>query len=684
MTINSFEAKVAQFVNGPAEQDYVIESRAEMMYIVEYIRGLDYNYYDDSVSSIPDHVYDRIMSGLMTYEKDNPDLALAHSPTCRVPEVRNDFFANVKHTYRMQSILTVTSNHDEALEKFVASLMTASGNVKGEVIAELKYDGLAVELIYRGGYLETISTRGDGYYGEDVTHNHILIDNVPAYLTHEDLIPGSKEWDAVFYSTTISVYGEVIMLNSVFKKIVGELESNSGKSYATARHAASGLLRTLKPSYSTMGRVRPLTFKPYNFYFERTPTSDQPTESIINDIAVNYNQRMKLCNKVGIKHLTLSAELELVTSVGQQEQTIEKEDKRIHLDADDFNESIVKSTGFLLEYYRTISAARDSLDFGIDGVVFKANNSLVAMSMSGNARVASGHIALKFKPKTADSRVIAVINQVSKSGKITPVAVIEPVIISGVTIARINLVNYAEIKKKDIRRHSRVVVSRSGDTIPQIVSVMENIDYGVHSMTFDEPTNCPCCNTELIKKGKQLLCPNTTGCTEQIVGTIVHWGSRDCINIYGLSDWSARTLVEKCGVKSIADLYDSDWKSKAVDHFTATRIKILSSSLSPRHTVDGARIVAGLGIPLVGSGAADLLLDYMCKQYGFCGFYGMFVKLVEDYGKNPSPLKKEMGEETAESIIKYLTSDVGARNLEVVTKHFTIDLSYYINSFEDH
>lgn len=678
MTIKSFEAKIADYVNGPAEQDYVIESRAEMMYIVGYIRGLDYNYYDDSVSSIPDHVYDRIMSGLITYEKDNPDLALAHSPTCRVPEVRNDFFAKVKHTNRMQSILTVTSNHDKALEKFVASLMTESGNVKGEIIAELKYDGLAAELIYRDGYLETISTRGDGTTGEDVTHNQLMIDNIPRFLTYEDILPGSQQWNEFFASTIISVYGEVIMLNSIFKKILAELESNSSKTYATARHAASGLLRTHKP-YSTMGRERPLTFKPYNLWISGTNN-----ELLYPGVSGKYNNRMKLCNDLGIKYRTLLTELELVSGVGQPKQTIEKEDKQIHLDANGFNESIVNGTGHLLQYYSTVAAARDSLDFGIDGVVFKANYPGVAMNMSGSARVAAGHIALKFKPKTADSAVIDVINHVAKSGKVTPVARIDPVIISGVTIARINLFNYSEIRRKGIKQHSRIVVSRAGDTIPQIERVIENLDYGVHDMSIPEPTECPCCETQLVKKDTFLYCPNTTGCTEQIVGTIVHWGSRDCINIYGLSDWTARTLVEKCGVKSIADLYIIDWQSKAVNHFTAARIKSLNQSLSRQITVDGARIVAGLGIPLVGSGAADTLLEYMCQQYGFCGFYGMFVKLVEDYGKDPTPLKKEMGEETAESIIKYLTSDVGARNIEVVSRHFMIDLSYYINNFEEH
>lgn len=515
----------------------------------------DFLYHVEGSPEISDAQYDRLFRRLKELEEAFPQLITDDSPTRRVGAEPREDLPTVQHTAPM---LSLDSTQDPAeVSRFDERLR---GLLDGEVVEYLlepKLDGISIELVYENGVLSRAVTRGNGREGERVTENVRTIPSVPLRLRSGDEAPPAL----------LAVRGEVLMRLSGFETLNQSLVEAGAEPYANPRNATSGAVRQLD------SRV----------------TARRPLECFAYDI-------------LEVKGAQFRTDLEGVEALREWGFLVPE------------RTGCVRSVREILDYHADFRDDRDDLDYEIDGVVVKLND----LDQRGDLGTTSRHprwaLALKFEPRKEVTRVDRIVIQVGRTGVLTPVALLRPVEVGGVTVSRATLHNREELERKDIREGDLVRVQRAGDVIPQVVEVLE--DGRKRGPPFFMPDHCPNCGTAVRINGPFTLCPNRFGCPAQLKGRIVHFASRSGLNIEGLGSETASLLVEEGLVRDLADLFDLRAEQLlGLTGFAEKSAEKLIAGIQARRSTELRRFLYGLGIPEVGvSVAADLARHF--REFG--------------------------------------------------------------------
>jgi DNA ligase (NAD+) len=506
----------------------------------------DYRYYVLDDPEVPDAEYDRLMRELRALEAADPTLITPDSPTQRVSGTPSSAFGEVVHRVPMLSLDNAFTEEDlTAFDRRIHERLGLSGEL--EYVAEPKLDGLAVTVVYRDGQLAQAATRGDGVTGEDVTANVRTIRAVPQRL--RGTAPALLE-----------ARGEVFMLLGGFERMNEQARARGEKVFVNPRNAAAGSLRQLDPRITA---ARPLTALFYALgALEGAP---QPT-----------------------------GQLELLTWLRALGLPVSPEVRP------------VKGVGGCLDYYRDLGARRRALPYQIDGVVYKLERRADQERLGYLSRSPRWAIAHKFPADEALTQVKGVEFQVGRTGALTPVARLEPVFVSGVTVSNVTLHNIDEVHRKDVRVGDTVIVRRAGDVIPEVVSViLERRPAG--TVPVQLPQRCPVCQSPVLRvEGEAVArCTGAFTCRAQRQEALRHFASRRALDIEGLGDKLIEQLVEHEQLRSPADIYALTLPQLAqlerMGEKSATNL--LAAIEKSKHTTL-PRLLLGLGIRDVGEATA--------------------------------------------------------------------------------
>jgi DNA ligase (NAD+) len=524
------------------------------------IDDANYRYYVLDNPTLSDAEYDRLLRELQDLEAKFPELVTPDSPTQRVGAAPLAAFATVKHSLPMTSM----DNAMDETELRDWDARVRKGLEADEAVsytAEPKFDGVSVNLRYEEGRLVQASTRGDGVTGEDVTTNVRTIRAIPLKLH-------GRGWPAV-----IEVRGEVVIPIADFQRLNEEQLSREEKVFANPRNAAAGSLRQLD---SRITATRPLSFFPWGLGDTSGP------------VGSHYSQVIQRLKEWGFP----------VSEFFQ----------------------VVHGVEACLKYHADILKRREKLPFEIDGVVYKVDDLRARERLGFTSRAPRWAIAHKFPAHEEHTVVEDILASVGRTGVITPVAVLKPVQVSGVTVTHATLHNEDELNRKDVRIGDTVIVRRAGDVIPEVVGVILDKRPG-RTRRWHMPTRCPVCGSDVVREEEEAAhrCIGGLFCSAQRVGAILHFASRHAMDIQGLGDKLVERLVELEIVKTVADLYNLRAGPLAALELTgekATRKlgeksanKLLEQIETSKNTTL-ARFLHALGIPQVGEATARELADY--------------------------------------------------------------------------
>lgn len=510
------------------------------------IRHHDYLYYVKDAPEISDEQYDKIYRELVALEEAHPDLVTPDSPTQRVAGTPVDSFPTIEHAAPM---LSLESDQSEAsLRRFDERLRKGLGaDFPVEYVLEPKLDGLSVELVYRDGVFVQASTRGDGRRGEGITENVRTIANVPLRLREKDHpVP-----------SFLAIRGEIIMHSEDFEKLNETLLAEGKEPFANPRNASAGAVRQLDPRITAS---RPL----YLYAYDVLASEGAEAET----------------------------QWDVLQSLRAWGLTVNERSKK------------GKTVDDILAFHRGLEAERDDLGYEIDGVVIKLNDLDARESLGWTSRHPRWAFAFKFPPRKEVTRILSIVPSVGRSGVVTPVAMMLPVEIGGVTVARATLHNREEVARKDVREGDRVRVQRAGDVIPQVIERIEEPDRE-RGPEWKMPERCPSCGTKLVERGPFTLCPNGFECPAQLAGRIVHLASRDALDIEGLGDESAKLFVAEGLVRQLPDLFEiRPEELMKLEGFARKSANKLVAALEKASHAELPRFLHGLGIPEVGVAVA--------------------------------------------------------------------------------
>ncbi len=563
------------------------------------IRYHNYRYYVLNDPVISDAEYDELMKTLQALEDKFPEIQSPDSPTQQVGGKPREELGTVKHPSPMMSLRAVYER--EEVEHFDRTNKRDLNRESIEYVAEPKYDGLAVELIYEDGRLKIGSTRGDGETGEDITHNLKTIKEVPLVLLEQGEKPIPKG---------LVVRGEVYMRKDEFEELNKKRMDAGEDVFANPRNAAAGSLRQLDPNI----------------------TASRPLHILLYAVAECEGYEFK-------------TQWEVLETLPQWGLKVNRE--KIEL-CTDIKDAIV--------YYEQLAEERDGLSYEIDGVVFKVNRLSDQEKLGVRQRDPRWAIALKFAPRQATTRLEDIQVQVGRTGKLTPVAILKPVSIGGVTVSRASLHNQSEIERKDIRIGDVVLVERAGDVIPYVVkSIKEERDGS--EKRFIMPEKCPVCKARVVtsEDKKTTRCTNIN-CPAQIKQRIMHYASRNGMDIEGLAEKRVEQLYNADLVKSISSIYDLTKEDLlSLEGYADKSAENLLSEIekSKERTLD--RFLYALGIPLVGQHIARVLAQN----------YDSLDDLMKSSNEELQRIN-EIGPEVAESISTFFDEEQNRQVIEEI------------------
>ncbi len=488
-----------RFVREPPEEFEAVEdldeqaAREQVEELREAIRYHDYRYYQEANPVISDRWYDQLFDRLETLEEAY-DLQSSTSPTQRVGGEPLDELTTVEHTAAM---LSIDSSVEEAdVRNFDQRVRgdLAEGGVEGPIqyLCEPKFDGVSIELVYDDGKFSRAATRGDGYYGDDVTANVRTVRSVPLELHGE-------------YPDMLAVRGEIIMPKDAFLAYNRERIQRGDDPFANPRNAAAGTLRQLDPSVTA---ERPLTC----FIFE-----------VLDDGGYTFETRVD-------EHQT-------VEEWGFQ---VDEYTRRV-----DGIEDAIRFRNGLLDI-------RDDLNYEIDGAVIKLDNQAACDQLGRTARAPRWAFAYKFPARTEETTVRDIIVQVGRTGRLTPVALLDPVEVSGVEVSRATLHNPEQIEELGVDIGDKVRLKRAGDVIPYIEEVVESNQAG----HFQFPETCPVCESRVERDGPMAFCTGGLACPAQLRRAVEHFASREGLDIEGLGEQAVDQLISEGLINQLPDLYD--------------------------------------------------------------------------------------------------------------------------------
>ena len=517
-----------------------------------------HKYHSLDTPEIEDHEYDALFQELLQLEDRFPELMYDFSPSQRVGSKPLDGFKKIEHLIPMLSLENAFNQQDmEDFNKRILERLLIEADVNFS--CEPKLDGIAVNLLYKNGRLDLASTRGDGKIGEDITHNIRTINSIPLSLIDSN----SK------LPTVIEIRGEVFIEKKDFDLANKKAIKAGEKTFANPRNAAAGSLRQLDPSIAAS---RPLKFYAHGMGFIEEGDFKLPD---------SQSEMLKQYKSWGLP-------------------TNPYNDVAANLEACE-------------EYYLKISNERDILPYEIDGIVFKVNDLAKQLSLGQVSRAPRWAIARKFPAEVGTTIVKKISFQVGRVGGITPVAEFSPVNIGGVTVSHASIHNFDEINRLDVREGDTVDIKRAGDVIPQIISV--NLDKRKKgSLKVSLPKRCPSCKNDLVRiEGEAILrCTAGLDCPAQRIGSLIHFVSRNALNIDGLGERIIELLVDKKLVLNFADLFRLDIKDIInLEGFGEKSATNLIKSIQASKDTNLSRFIYSLGIREVGEATAmNLALNF--------------------------------------------------------------------------
>lgn len=567
--------------------------------LVKELSEHNYKYYVLAQPTITDFEYDKKLEELAKLEKEYPEYLDSDSPTIKVGGYITKEFQTVKHKWPMLSLGNTYNEQD--LKDFDDRVRKAIGD-DFEYVCELKFDGLSISLSYENGKLLRAVTRGDGTQGDDVTNNVNTIRRIP------------KAIKAAGYPDLFDIRGEVFMHRAAFERLNNERIETNEIAFANPRNFASG---TLKMQDSTEVAKRPLDCFLYFLYTEKHSFNTH-WESLeaVKKWGFHVCEHTKLC----------------------------------------------KNMDNVLEFIQYWEEQRFNLSYDIDGIVIKVNNLGQQHELGFTAKSPRWAISYKYKAQEVETILEKVSYQVGRTGAVTPVANLKPVLLAGTTVKRATLHNANEIKRLDLHIGDTVLVEKGGEIIPKIIAVNTGKrDRSALKVIY--PEVCPECGTTLIRKEGEAVhyCPNDEGCPPQIVGKMQHFIGRKAMNIDGLGDETIEAFYKRGFIEHISDLYTLYKKEdllKQIDRFGEKSISNMLEGIEKSKQMPFEKVLFGLGIRYVGETVAKKLAAY-------------FKNIDNLMNANPEELVAvdEIGERIAESLIEYFKEPRHREQIELLRSH---------------
>jgi len=506
-------------------------------------------YHEEAAPTISDQEYDKLYKELSDLEEQHPELQTEDSPTRKVGGKPLDAFSQITHRTPMQSLDNTYS--EEEVGEFYQRVQKLLPGEDIPVIIEPKIDGVAVSLLYENGALQYAATRGDGTVGDDVTQNVLTIKNVPRKLK-------------AGHPSLLEVRGEVYMTKEGFRKMNEERQEAGLPQFANPRNSAAGSLKQLDP--------RLVSKRPLGLIFHSFGAIEGA------DVAT-HSEALLLLEKCGL-------------------QISEKNWK-------------AKSVEEILEAIRSLGTVRHDFVYETDGAVVKVESFAQRERLGFTSKSPRWAMAYKYQPERAETRLTDILIQVGRTGVLTPVAALEPVLVSGSMVARATLHNEEEIARKDIRIRDTVVIEKAGEVIPAVVEVKKELRTGSEK-EFKMPDECPACGHKVMRDAEQVAvrCINSS-CPAQIKRRMTHFAHRGAMDIEGLGEAMAELLVEQNLVKALNDIYLLD--EAKLETLPRTGKKSIANLLAGIETSKSRplwRLLFGLGILHVGTTASRSLAEH--------------------------------------------------------------------------
>jgi DNA ligase (NAD+) len=558
----------------------------------EQIRHHDHLYYVEDRPEISDAAYDRLMRELLELEERHPDLLTPDSPSQRVAGKVQEAFGEVRHLAPMLSLESAMDA--EEVREFDKRVKKGLGVSRVEFVAEPKFDGLSVELVYEEGIFQRGSTRGDGTVGEDVTVNLKTIKSLPLRLGSGKPPPAGR----------LAVRAEAVMLIKDFEALNRRMAESGKELFANPRNAAAGSLRQLD---SRITASRPLSLFAYDIMFadRLSFASQQEILGALSEWGFKLDPTTRLCQ-------------DIEEAIGYREE---------------------------------MERRRDELLYELDGVVIKVNRRDYQGKLGARSRSPRWAVAFKFSPREEITEVMDIVVQVGRTGKLTPVALLRPVDVGGVTVSRATLHNQDEVDRKDVRVGDRVRVRRAGDVIPEVAEVLKDEGHA-RAPRFLMPERCPVCKAPVVREGAYHLCTGGLSCYAQLTGHIEHFASRGAMEIEHLGEKTVAQLVDKELVKDIADLYRLTREDLlGLEGFAEKSAANLLQAIERSKKTSLGRLLYALGIPNVGQHVAQVLAGHFEE-----------LRAVRDASFEELTAVHEIGEEVAGAVVRFF-SDPGTRRV---------------------
>jgi DNA ligase (NAD+) len=529
------------------------KAQKEIEKLREEIRRHEYLYYVKDEPEISDAAFDKLMNRLKELEAEHPRLVTPDSPSVRVGGTPREGFQTVRHARPMLSLDNAFSY--DALRDWDRRVREGAGRSAIEYIAEHKFDGLSISLQYEDGVLVRGVTRGDGTTGEDVTPNVKTIRSIPLRVDAAALKKAKLPAD-------FEVRGEVMMTRKSFEAMNRQQEQTGGKIFVNPRNAAAGSVRVLDPSITAQRR---LDFFAYYLYVDGKVPFAKHSESLLalKQMKFRASDDWKLCGGI---------------------------------DA-------------VIEYCESWDAKREKLPYEIDGVVIKVNSTALQNELGFTAKAPRWAIAFKYPARQETTVVNDIIVQVGRTGTLTPVAMLEPVQVGGVTVSRSTLHNMDEIERLGLQIGDTVLIERAGEVIPHVLKVVKE---GKPRKVFKMPAKCPVCGSTIHKAEGEVAyrCVNAA-CPAKLKESLLHYAGRHAMDIDGLGEKIVDQLVEKGMVKDVADLYALKLEEVAeLERMGEKSAQNLLDEIAASKKNPLSRLIFALGIQFVGERTGQLLAEH--------------------------------------------------------------------------